>query len=154
MKGRVLLGAAGLVLMALGVRGMLVDAELTMPTATLTWLAGALIAHDFLLAPVVCAVGWLLARRLPADVRPPVQGGLFVIGVVALLAWPLVATPAPQINPTNVGLDTGRLGVLLGLVAAGTVLAVIRARMRTRPAAGRRDTQQSSGPGPSSRPST
>ncbi len=153
MKGRVLLGAAGLVLMAWGMRGMLVDAELTAPIGTLTWLAGALVAHDFLLAPLVCAVGWLLTRLLPAEVRPPVQGGLFVIGVVALLAWPLVATPAPQVNPTNVGLDTGRLGVLLGLVAAGTALAVVRARMRAG-AARRRDTQQSSGPGPSNRPST
>lgn len=130
MKGRVLLGAAGLVLMVMGVRGMLVDADLTMPIATLTWLAGALVAHDFLLAPVVCAVGWLLTRLLPAVVRAPMQGGLFVVGVVALLAWPLAATPAPQINPTNVGLDTGGLGVLLGVVAAGTAVAVARARHR------------------------
>ena len=60
------------------------------PYAWLRFWVGGLALHDFLLAPLVIAVGLVVARVVPATARPYAQAGLIVSGVVTLVALPLV----------------------------------------------------------------
>lgn len=57
---------------------------------TAGWLAGLLVLHDGLLAPVLVVVGVVVARVVPRPARPLVTAGLVVSGLVALVAAPLV----------------------------------------------------------------
>lgn len=62
------------------------------------WLAGGVIAHDLLLAPVVVVIGILAARALPAYARLPVALAVVVWGSITVLAIPVLgqfgATPS------------------------------------------------------------
>jgi hypothetical protein len=117
--------AGGLGLLAFGAWKLLFgDTNGTRPAATGRWALGALIAHDGLLAPAVFVLGWLVARVLPARLRPvatvvalPV---VVLAGVVTLLAIPRWRSPAPRQNdsvwPPLSTVDI-LLAVLVGLAA-------------------------------------
>jgi hypothetical protein len=60
---------------------------------TLGWLAGALLAHDAILAPVVVMVGLVLVRLLPGAVRRVVAAGLFAGTCLILVAIPVLGKP-------------------------------------------------------------
>lgn len=85
---------AGLVVgwaaMGFGLAGLLGEAADTRPGDLARWFLGGAVAHDALVAPVVCGTGWLLARTVPRAVRSPVAGGLVVTGAVVLFAWPFL----------------------------------------------------------------
>lgn len=109
--------AVGVPIMAVGVRGALVDAALTHPAELARWVVGAAVVHDLLLAPAVLAAGWSARRVTPAAAWPVVRWGLVTTGVLALLAWPLVRgygrDPAvPSLLPRDYA------GGLVGAVAA------------------------------------
>ncbi|MEU4271798.1 hypothetical protein [Streptomyces sp. NPDC026092] len=135
MRGvRYALGALGVAMMGLG-------AVLVVRTGTvgevLLWLAGAIVLHDGLIAPLVLGVGLLLAA-LPA--RGTVRGGLIVAGALTLVALPLLLRPGSAPNPTALPLDYVRNWlVLMGVVAVGTgALLGVRWLARRRPAQRRR----------------
>jgi hypothetical protein len=73
--------------MAFGVRGVLMNHRATNPTELVRWVIGADLLHDFLFAPVVIALGWLVVRVVPRSWRVPVQAGLVASGVAALVGW-------------------------------------------------------------------
>lgn len=82
----------GLATMAVGVRGLLVNADSRMATDPTGWLvlfvAGNLV-HDFVLVPVVLVVGALVSRLpLASAIRRPLQFALFCSGVIVLFAYP------------------------------------------------------------------
>ena len=58
--------------------------------ATAPWLAGVVVAHDAVLAPLVLLTASAAARILPGWSRGPAVGALVVLGSVAL---PPVTTP-------------------------------------------------------------
>lgn len=91
-RGRIFWAAlvTGWAVMAYGIIGALSNTRDTRPSDLARWFFGAAIAHDGVLAPVVLLIGTALGRLLPGRLRPPVQGGLIVMGVVALFAFPLV----------------------------------------------------------------
>jgi hypothetical protein len=52
------------------------------------WLAGGVVLHDFVLAPIVLGLGVLLAARLPEPARVPAVVALVVVGLVTAAVLP------------------------------------------------------------------
>lgn len=52
--------------------------------SAVVWLAGGVVAHDGILAPVVVAIGVVLARFTPRHVRKPMTVGLILWGTVTV----------------------------------------------------------------------
>ncbi|KAA6211205.1 hypothetical protein [Streptomyces filamentosus] len=114
---RYAVGGLGVGLIGLG--AWLVTAE-PAPGAVLVWLAGALVVHDGVLAPLVLAVGLLIAGR-PG--RGLWRGALVIAGSVVLVTLPLLLRPGPPPNPSALPLAYGRnLAIVLAAVAAGAGL--------------------------------
>lgn len=99
------------------------------------WIVGIDVGHDFLLVPIVVAIGAVVDRVVPRSVRAPVQTGLFASGIVVLIGWlPLRSTAAATGNATIQPLDydTAILWVLGGVWLVCGVWAITRvARSRS-----------------------
>jgi hypothetical protein len=129
------LGAViGLAVMAYGGRGLLADADATRPAWYATWLVGADLLHDVVLAPVVLLVGAAVARVVPDRVRVPVRFGLFAGAVVVAIAWPALrgygratVPDNPSVQPLDyaTALATA-LAVVAGIAALWAVSLVVR----------------------------
>lgn len=128
----------GATIFAIGLVGLLRNAAQTHPGNWLQYVAGALIAHDALLAPAVLAGGFLLTRLVPAAIRSGLQATLAVCGAVALVSIPVLKAAGRQPdNPSLLPHDYGtNLAIVLALVfAAGMLLTLgraARARRRSR----------------------
>lgn len=128
---RALLMLAGLVLTGVGAVLVLAEPFPDLVNAVL-WLAGGVVLHDFVLSPLVVAVGWLGATLLTGWARAPAAAALVVIGSVTLMAVPVLGRfGARADNPTL--LDRPYLAgwlVVAGLVlgCAGGWAAVRRVR--------------------------
>jgi len=119
---RVLLGTVGVALLGYGGYQLLNNSDATHPMEVATWLVIALAVHDGVVAWVVVAVGWLIARVVPERARAYLQGGLICGALITLIALPLIyrrgkAEPALALLTQNY---PAHLAVLLGMVAAVT----------------------------------
>ncbi|MER5759374.1 hypothetical protein [Streptomyces sp. NPDC002082] len=136
---RLLLGGAGLLLIAIGGRLL---ADLPDPLDVLVWMGGALVLHDGIIAPLVLVAG-LAVAAVPA--RGLVRGALLTAGVLVLVTLPLLLRPGTPPNPSALPLPYGRnlLLVLAAVAVAAGVMAVAgrwrRSRSRTSAAAVRGD---------------
>ena len=119
---RVVVGAAGLALMAVG--GLLVWDQAT-HWDVLFWLAGAAVLHDAIIAPLVLAAGLLTGG---VKSRGLLRGTLLTAGCLTLIALPVLLRPLPAANPSVVPLDYVRgLLVSLGvLIALALLLGALR----------------------------
>ncbi|MFI9586235.1 hypothetical protein ACIHCQ_31345 [Streptomyces sp. NPDC052236] len=121
---RIVTGTLGVALMAIGAvlllaGGQAVDVAL--------WLAGAIVLHDGLVAPLVLAVGLLLAS-VPA--RGTVRGALVVAGSLTVIALPPMLRPGAPANASALPLDyvrnwlilMGAVVVLTGVLRGGVLL--------------------------------
>jgi hypothetical protein len=54
------------------------------------WLAGGVVAHDAVVAPLVIVLGALAVPRLPPAYRAPGVAGLVVLTTVTLMAVPVI----------------------------------------------------------------
>ncbi|MFZ3493325.1 hypothetical protein ACODT5_08885 [Streptomyces sp. 5.8] len=126
---RLLLGGAGLLLIAIGGRLL---ADLPDPLDVLVWMGGALVLHDAIIAPLVLAAGFAVAA-VPA--RGLVRGALLTAGVLVLVTLPLLLRPGTPPNPSALPLPYGRnlLLVLAAVAVAAGVMAVVGRRRRARP---------------------
>jgi hypothetical protein len=118
---RIVAGALGLALMAVGATLLLTGGQLK---DVALWLAGAIVLHDGIIAPLVLGVGLLLAA-VPA--RGTVRGALVVAGCLTMIALPPLLRPGAPTNPSALPLDYLRnwLLVLASVaVVTGVVLAV------------------------------
>ncbi|MGW0699839.1 hypothetical protein ACWD0A_11020 [Streptomyces sp. NPDC002867] len=127
---RYALGALGLLLIGIGGRHLAARPD---PYDVLLWMAGALVLHDGVLAPVVLAVG-LLVAAVPA--RPVVRGALVTGGALVLVTLPLLLRPGAPPNPSALPLPYVRNLLLVLAVVAGVALAWVgltrlRRRVRT-----------------------
>lgn len=52
--------------------------------SAVTWLAGGVVVHDAILAPLVVGIGVVLARVVPVYARKPVTVGLILWGTVTI----------------------------------------------------------------------
>lgn len=131
-RGRWLLYAAGLVMVAIGLRGILHNTNgWEHPPFWGLLLIGGAVGHDVILAPVVFVVAVVLVRFVPLAARPLVASGLVVSAVLTVIAWPGIrgdgrTADNPTILPLNYahGLLTA-LGVLwAGLAVYGLSYAL------------------------------
>jgi len=122
---RVPLLLAGLGALGWGAWLLVTGGRSTAPLGTLTWMAGALLGHDAVVAPFAVAAGWLTVRpaaRAPQGVRRVVAGGLLVAACLVAVALPALLAPGID-NPTAAPRDYGRgLATLLALDAATVTL--------------------------------
>jgi len=134
--------ALGVGAMAWGLRGIVVEADRVHPLSFGKWFVGALVAHDFVIAPIV----FILAAFVLPRVRPPyracLQSGLIVSGVLVLVSIPFVGGYGRRAdNASTLPLDYGRNLVVLLTVVWVVTFAVAAARVlyvrRTSPIAGR-----------------
>ncbi len=94
--------------------------------SVLTWLAGGVVLHDGVLAPLVVVLGVIASRWLPAPWRAPAVVGLICWGCVSLIAIPVLT--GNGVDPPNETLQhrpyvtswwIGTAVVVLLVVAAG-----------------------------------
>jgi hypothetical protein len=124
---RTALGAAGLALMAVGLYLLVTGGQFK---GVALWLAGAVVLHDLLVAPLVLAVGLLLAL-LPA--RGLLRGALVTAGCLTVIALPVLLAPGTPHNPSVLPLDYPRNWLLtLAAVAAVTTAVLVARRLRGR----------------------
>jgi hypothetical protein len=125
---RIVTGALGVFLMAVGATLLLKGGQLT---DVALWLAGAIVLHDGIVAPLVLAVGLLLAG-VPA--RGTVRAALVVAGSLTLVALPVLLRRGTPANASVLPLDYVRNWLIaLGVVAVLTgVLLVVRRLVRRR----------------------
>jgi len=120
--------AAGWLVIAIGLRGIVMKSLDTRPSNLAKFVVGGALLHDLLIAPVVIALGVVLARAVPGRARSTVQGALVVSAIVALFSYPMVrayglATRNPTSLPHNYALN---LLVVLGVVWAAAAVLVVR----------------------------
>jgi hypothetical protein len=131
---RVPLLLAGLGVLGWGTWLLLSGGRSTAPTGALAWMAGALLGHDAVLAPLSVAAGWATVRltvRLPGAARRVSAGGLFVAACLVIVALPALLAPGID-NPTATPRDYGRgLTALLLMVAATVALVVTAVTIRS-----------------------
>ncbi|MFF3397794.1 hypothetical protein ACFYW6_04665 [Streptomyces sp. NPDC002659] len=117
---RIVTGALGIALMTVGAVLLLTGGQLK---DVALWLAGAIVLHDGIVAPLVLGVGLLLAA-VPA--RGTVRGALIVAGCLTAVALPVLLRPGTPKNPTVLPLDYVR-NWLLALAAVAVLTGVLLA---------------------------
>ncbi|MFI6003357.1 hypothetical protein ACIA98_23580 [Streptomyces sp. NPDC051366] len=128
MAYRYLVAGLGLALMGLG--GALLIQQPS-PWRIVLWLAGAVVVHDGLIAPLVIAVA-ALTGVLGLRLRGIPRAALIVAGSLTAIALPPLLRPGGAANPTVVPLDYPRnwlLAMAAVAVAAG-LWAGTRAALR------------------------
>lgn len=137
-KLRIAIGGVGVLVMLYGAVRLVQKTATAEKVGLVKWLAGSVILHDGIIAPIVVAIGWALAKYVPSRGRAYIQGGLAVAGIVALFTLPMIyrrgkSQPGTTLLTRNYGES---LLIVLALVAVGTVIAYA---MRVR-----RDSRRSS----------
>lgn len=129
--------AVGWAVIAFGVWTVLRRAGATKPANLAAWFLGLALVHDLLLAPLVAAIAFALARRIPGRLRTVVIGGLVVSGALLLVSLPPILGDRSPDNPSLLPRHYGA-GLLVALAAVWTSVAiaaaVLRRSRRSRPA--------------------
>lgn len=131
---RILVAALGVAVTAYGL-WLLVDRQPGQLAGVGVWVAGGIVAHDGLLAPLVVAGGVAVAVRGPANLRTGLLWAVVVLGPLTLIAIPVLGRfGAKPDNPTL--LDRPYLAGYVVVVALVLLLitagAVLRERRRAR----------------------
>ena len=122
-RWRMVLAVAGILLGLFGVGRLVTQVPVHSLIGLAVWLVAALIIHDGIASPLVIAVGALLAR-VPPRGRRYLQAGMIMGAMITGIAVPMIARQDSQplskaILNQNFG---GNLTLLLGLLAAGTLV--------------------------------
>ncbi|MFF3088285.1 hypothetical protein ACFVRB_25070 [Streptomyces nojiriensis] len=134
MAFRYAVGGFGLAVMAFG--GLLLVRE-PEPWRIALWLAGGVLVHDGLIAPLVIAVGALCAAA-GLRLRGVPRAALVVAGSLTVIALPPLLRPGGVANASVLPLDYARnwllamaaIGVLTAAYAGARAWARARARRR------------------------
>ncbi|MEV8452991.1 hypothetical protein AB0467_10255 [Streptomyces sp. NPDC052095] len=130
---RYVTGGIGLASIGLGVGLVAADSA---RFGVVAWLAGAVVLHDGLIAPLVLACGLLVAGWRQRGLW---RGAFVVAGCVTLVTLPALLRPGRPLTSSALPLPYGRnLLLVVAAVAAvaGAVAFVRRRRARRRPGAG------------------
>ncbi|WP_407317210.1 hypothetical protein UQW22_12015 [Isoptericola halotolerans] len=138
----------GLVLIVFGASTVWSSVPVGQWPSVLIWLAGGVVVHDAVLAPLAVGLGLLVLPRVPAPWRGPLRGGLLAAGALAILGVAVVAGARTRAHWSAVPQDPfAAVATALLVIGAGVALgALVNATRRRRdPAVARRR----SGPPPS-----
>ena len=126
--------AAGLAVLAYGLSLVATSGPAASLVAVGVWLAGALVVHDGLVAPLAVLAGAVVVRAVaPGRARRVLAGGLLVGACLVLVALPALGTPGVAGNPSATPRDyLAGLAVLLALDAAVTAALLLALRVRRR----------------------
>jgi hypothetical protein len=143
----------GTALMAFGAVGLVGDAGFGASSNVAAWLVGADVAHDFVLAPLACLIGAVVARALPRWARAPVQAALLTTGVLLIVVFPALrgfgrdhVPDNPSVQPLDYTTATlTALAVVWAVAGVWLVLRLVTSgpgtrRPRTRATPGGRPT--------------
>ncbi|MEV6042994.1 hypothetical protein [Streptomyces xanthochromogenes] len=128
---RTVLGATGLALMALG--AVLLWGQATHWDVAI-WLAGAIVVHDGLVAPLVLGAGLVLGGLRN---RGLLRGALLSAACLTLIALPLLLRPLPTANSSVLPLNYPR-GLLISLAVVAAVAGLAGVVRRGRAGSNRR----------------
>lgn len=125
--------------MLYGLYGLLeVDAAATRPTEWARWWIGADLAHDLVLAPIVCLVGLGLGRLVPKPFWAPVRAGLIGTALVLAVGWaPLrgygraIVPDNPTVQPLDYTSAVFSAIAIVWLIVVIWLAATVIARSRT-----------------------
>lgn len=143
---RVVLILLGVVLLAVGGYVLTDEVKPKRYIGILTWLFGALVIHDGIIAPSVFGLS-LLFRRAQHRVAPVViaiiQGALVIGGIITLIVAPeiikkAIGTLSSSILPQNYALHLAVFYVILVALTAIAILIYVRlftSRQKLRPPA-------------------
>lgn len=130
---RIALGVVGVVTLGYGAGRLL----LGLPVATLlvlgAWLLVALLLHHGVLQPALLGIGVAL-QRVPDRARGVLQAVLIMVGIVTIVAVPLLLRQFSQPPAKAMLLQhyAVNLAVLVVIIAGGTLIAYGFARARAR----------------------
>ena len=141
--------------MAFGIRGVLMQSGATDPSALTSWVIGADLLHDLLIAPIAVAIGWGVNRAVPGRWRVPVQAGLIASAITLAIGWPglrgygrHLVPDNPSVQPLNYAKAVVTvLAIIWGVVALWLVLRTVVARRPTPTPPDRPKDQAIGGPG-------
>lgn len=125
------IGAAlGIAIMAFGIRGVFGQSRGTRPFDLATWVIGADLIHDLVIAPLVVLVGIVVVTTVGTRWRAPIRAGLLASAIVVAVGWaPLrgygraTAPDNPTIQPLNYA--TAVLTVLAAIWVVVTVWVAV-----------------------------
>ena len=100
-RTRLIAFAAGYGIMILGALGLLRDVSLRRAGQIAAWVVAADVLHDFVLAPLVCVLGLVIARRVAPTWRWPVRAGAIGTALVLALAYPALRGFGRETAPGN-----------------------------------------------------
>lgn len=122
----IVMASIGLATMGYGVFGFLVNSQQTRPTDWVKWFVGALVAHDFVLAPIVVALGFVLVRLVPGRYRSLLQGALIVSAMVVITAFPFAGRFGSTSHESQLPNDyVAGIAIVVGFTWAVTLVAFL-----------------------------
>jgi hypothetical protein len=129
VKGRLTVGALGVLLAAYGVFRLLSQTKISHPRELAEWLAAAVVIHDGLVVPATMALGAAVSAFVPARARRYLQGSLVCAAVITVPALVLIRRRGTQ--PGVKALENQNYGAhLLAILAAvamcGLLLYLLR----------------------------
>lgn len=128
------LWAAGLAMIGWGLWTAWVRVPPEQWVSVLLWLAGGVVVHDAVLAPLAILIGLRVLPRVPDAWRPALRGGLLALGVLALLGVGVFMGAAGRRNPSVVPQDPwAAVLVALGVLVVGVLIGgIVATRRRAR----------------------
>ena len=125
--------------MAFGLRGALMGLGSDSAIDVARWVVSADVLHDFLIAPIAVALGWVVGRLVPARFRAPVQAGLVASAITLAIGWPglrgygrHIVPDNPSVQPQNYATAVLTiLAIIWGVVALWLTLRALRTRHQT-----------------------
>ena len=134
MSTRVTLGAVGVAVGLYGAWLLVSRQSIDQLVSTAVWLAGGVLVHDALIAPIVLVVGMVVVRVAPVWSRGSLAVGALVLGTLTAAAIPVLGAWGRRAdNPTLLDRDyTAGWFVVAGLVALGVLLGSLVVRSRTK----------------------
>ena len=149
---RLLLGTIGAAMICYGGWQIFNHSGATKPAKVGEWLIAALILHDGVLAWLVIAAGWLVARTARGRARAYLQGALICAALITVIALPLIyrrgkSAPGLTLLEQNyVAHLLLLLGILVAVVSAAYAVRTLRDATQRRSNANERPPADHSAP--------
>jgi len=133
---RIILVTAGVALALFGIFRLATEVPLANLLWLLVWLAAAVAIHDGILSPFVVGIGYLLRRHVPDRARRYLQFALVSIGLVTIIALPMIYLRGsqPAVKALLLRSYGANLALIISAIAVVTLIIYAIRVARVRPA--------------------